>query len=152
MTPPPTRECGPCTACCTVLSVDEIEKPAFEPCAKLCDTGCGIYDERPASCRGFECLWIRGMLDDDPTDTRRRPDSAGIVVDYQRRSAFGEIFKCYEIAPGSSDWMRAAQIIDRLKKRFVVVIIAKEGNRRVLGPPHLVTAAREVIRRKKLGL
>jgi len=56
----PIRECGSCSACCTVTGVPEIEKGTYEACKHA---GCGIYADRPGSCRTFGCQWLRGMLD-----------------------------------------------------------------------------------------
>lgn len=69
------RTCGPCEACCTVLSVEEIGKGADTVCPhQLSDlgtqvrqvatgslpaaSGCAIYKTRPGGCRTFMCLWL----------------------------------------------------------------------------------------------
>jgi hypothetical protein len=140
-----------------------LEKGSYLDCDKICDTGCSMYADRPESCSKFECLWLRGMLgDEDEPDTRKRPDSCGVMFDYQRDTKFGEVFKAYELEPGSSDWMRAKNIINRLKKRFLVIIFTHDGGRdpntghatgkrRIVGPPRLVTHAAEVLRKVKMG-
>ena len=70
-----TRHCGPCTLCCTALRVVELDKPAGERCRHLGPRGCRIYDERPASCRAFECLWLQR----DAIPSNLRPDKSGAV-------------------------------------------------------------------------
>src|SRR3569833_4153194 len=58
--PSAPRDCGPCTLCCKVMAVDEIEKVAGAWCAHCAKgAGCAIYEPRPQSCRAFSCAWLR---------------------------------------------------------------------------------------------
>ena len=82
----PGRECGPCTACCATLAIVELNKPARRACDHLCRAGCGIYETRPASCREFHCLWLRGAIDGDEA---LRPDALGVMFDFFRMSSTG---------------------------------------------------------------
>lgn len=54
--------CGSCTMCCKLMGVPELDKPPGEWC-KHCDpkVGCTIYDDRPESCKDFECLWLQAQ-------------------------------------------------------------------------------------------
>lgn len=54
----PGRECGDCTVCCIVPTIDdpEIQKKPGIHC-RHCATGCTIYESRPKSCRAFYCAW-----------------------------------------------------------------------------------------------
>lgn len=74
-TPAMHNQCGKCTACCTVIGVEELGKPHHRPCPHVTEDGCAIYDHRPPSCRGFGCLW----LDTPGADESCRPDKLGIV-------------------------------------------------------------------------
>ena len=70
------RECGGCTACCEVLDIPRLAKPAGVRCHNLTDQGCGIYDRRPMTpCRDFACAWLQGFLEDDD-----RPDKSGAII------------------------------------------------------------------------
>ena len=53
------RECGSCTLCCSLLAIDEINKPKGEHCPN-CDlgTGCRIYQKRPQECHDFYCGFL----------------------------------------------------------------------------------------------
>ncbi len=52
------RECGTCNFCCKILKVEELNKPADQWCEHCYKgVGCKTYDERPESCRKFECSW-----------------------------------------------------------------------------------------------
>ena len=73
------RSCGTCSLCCTVLRVDEIGKRAGEDCThQRGEKGCGIYETRPPICRGYQCLWRQGGLEED-----ERPDATGGIVDLE---------------------------------------------------------------------
>ena len=69
------RSCGACTLCCTAMAVPELGKPNGVECEHLTPTGCGIYEERPESCRRFVCSWLDGV-----GDTSVRPDRVGAVM------------------------------------------------------------------------
>jgi len=79
-TTPPIRQCGSCTACCTLLEVTAVGKSVNEWC-KHCDAdkGCTIYDHRPQMCRSFSCAWLQGHLDDEWF-----PEQAGMVVHFSQ--------------------------------------------------------------------
>jgi hypothetical protein len=52
------RTCGTCSLCCILPDIDELDKPANEPCRHCrAGGGCVAYDARPATCRDFYCLW-----------------------------------------------------------------------------------------------
>jgi len=73
------RSCGTCSHCCTVLRVDELGKAAGTDCVHQRGAlGCGIYESRPPICRGYQCLWLQGGLEDD-----ERPDTTGGIVDLE---------------------------------------------------------------------
>jgi Fe-S-cluster containining protein len=149
----PIRECGSCSACCTVIGVHELEKGTYEACRHLSKRGCGIYARRPGSCRTFECEWLRGVLEvDGSIDTELRPDACGVIFEYQPGTAFGDVFKAWEVEPGASASGQARNIIKGLEERFLVIIMACVGHgeeglgaRRLVGPPHLVRQASDVM-------
>ena len=149
----PIRECGSCSACCTVIGVPEFAKGTYEACKHLCETGCGIYAERPGSCRRFECQWLRGVLEvDGSVDTALRPDSCGVILDYLPESAFGAVFVAWEVEPGASASGHARDIIEGLAERFLVLVMTRDldggkgpGDRRFVGPHHLVSQASDVM-------
>ncbi|ODT85904.1 YkgJ family cysteine cluster protein [Phenylobacterium sp. SCN 70-31] len=72
------KACGPCTLCCRVLAVGELDKPAGRTCAhQKTGVGCGIYETRPSGCRTFECVWLM----DPEMPHRFRPDQTKVVLD-----------------------------------------------------------------------
>lgn len=72
------RDCGDCTACCTVLTVDtpDFAKPAGTPCVNLSAGGCRIHAVRPRICRTWFCAWRRIAAMPDAA----RPDRSGLLV------------------------------------------------------------------------
>lgn len=57
------RECGSCTLCCKTHEIPELSKKKDAWCQHAHkDRGCDIYEERPASCREFDCLWLQGYI------------------------------------------------------------------------------------------
>lgn len=70
------RKCGACTLCCTAMAVPELDKPNGVPCVHLTPSGCGIYEDRPESCREFLCGWRRGI----GRGVEHRPDRTGAVL------------------------------------------------------------------------
>jgi len=158
----PIRSCGACTACCTVLGVAELDKGTYEACTHLCDNGCGTYATRPESCRRFVCEWLRGVLEIDGTvDTDLRPDACGVVLEYRPGTAFGDVFRAWEVEPGASARGRARDLVEGLGERFLVVVMRCGppggeglGGARLVGPPRLVSQASDVMwsRRSDLGV
>ncbi len=58
----PTRHCGDCALCCHLGEIVDF-KPYNQWC-QHCSTQrrCDIYESRPALCRQFYCLYVRGKL------------------------------------------------------------------------------------------
>jgi hypothetical protein len=136
-----------------VIGVHELAKGTYETCEHLCEAGCGIYAERPGSCRKFECQWLRGVLEVDGTvDTALRPDACGVIFDYRPDTAFGELFTAWEVEPGRSASGHARSIIQELEERFLVMIVTGgpdgeggPGERSFVGPPLRVAQAADVM-------
>jgi len=147
------RECGSCSACCTVLGVHEIEKGIYDTCRHVCESGCAIHAERPGSCRSFECQWLRGVLEvDGGIDAQLRPDVCGVIFDYQPHTAFGEMFTVWEVEPGASTRDEPRRIVEGLAEWFLVMTVTRSADqktgpaeRRFAGPRHLVSRASDAM-------
>ena len=108
------RKCGACTLCCTTLAVPELDKPNGVRCAHLTDEGCGIYEDRPQSCRDFECAWLRGAGDGLYT----RPDYTGGVLTVEKDMSpydMGEALVIYE-DPNGKAALRSKYVFDILER------------------------------------
>jgi len=72
------KQCGDCSLCCKVLGIPELDKPKDAWCPNfLAGTGCGIYADRPPSCRNFVCRW----LSDPDMGPEWKPNACKMVVD-----------------------------------------------------------------------
>ena len=57
---PEEKQCGDCSLCCKIMSIPELNTPKDVWCEHVIKKrGCGIYETRPHSCRGFQCLWLQ---------------------------------------------------------------------------------------------
>ena len=76
----PGRECGDCTVCCTVPTIDQpgIQKPAGATC-RHCDHGCRIHQTRPDVCRQYFCAWRRMEIFSEDW----RPDRCGVFSELE---------------------------------------------------------------------
>lgn len=76
----PGRTCGDCTACCTVMAVDqpEMQKEAGATCRHRA-AGCSIYETRPKLCRDYHCGWRQLPI----LDQSWRPDLSGVFVEVE---------------------------------------------------------------------
>lgn len=106
------RECGSCSLCCKLLKVPELGKGVGWCGHWVKGQGCGIYEERPGSCRAFSCGWLRGDLGE-----HWRPVRARMVVGFSGRAV--EVYvdgnRNFEREPWRSD-------IARLGERYLVEI------------------------------
>jgi hypothetical protein len=80
----PGRTCGSCMLCCTVMLVEELNKPSGITCSyAVAGSGCTIRDHRPRSCRRFFCGW---RLDPN-IDALWKPNISGFVLTISLRYA-----------------------------------------------------------------
>jgi hypothetical protein len=116
----PGRACGNCTLCCKVMVVEELAKPAGTWCPNCTvGKGCSIYDERPATCRGFLCGYLIG-----PQLTEIwRPTRAKIVLALDDRSRSITAY----VDPGSPTAWRNEPYYSDLK-RWSREFAAVQGN------------------------
>jgi hypothetical protein len=134
----PDRDCGDCTACCTVLTVDtpDFKKPAGTPCENLTSRGCSIHDVRPHICRTWFCAWRRvAALPDEA-----RPDRSGLLVSVnfvrEPRNCFEAISLNVKALAGSDAIASgmAAAVLDVLCDQLVAVWFS-DGARKMLVHP-----------------
>lgn len=79
------RQCDGCTLCCKYLAVDSPDgaqpwKKAWRTCEHCVGKECAIYPARPASCRTFQCLWLKSDL----MPEKFRPDRVKAVLTEDR--------------------------------------------------------------------
>ena len=125
------RACGECTACCTVLAVNELRKPMRWACEHVACDGCQAYDARPQSCRDFNCLWLRGAISGDEA---RRPDKLGVLFDYFRSTASNDSrLVAFELWNGAFDEPAGAALLADLTATREVQLSYRNGSWRTIG-------------------
>lgn len=128
------RVCGDCTACCVYLPIaagviSQNAKPAGEPCEKLCDSGCAIYEQRPVACSQFRCAWL---ADDDWLD-EWRPDRAGLLCLRELLDDRLPAALVVETRRGALLEPQAESILlHLLSKTALVVVVGPDGKRRLM--------------------
>jgi hypothetical protein len=138
------RPCGECTTCCTALGVEELHKRNYEPCPHLRpEGGCGIYLERPYSCRAFNCWWRVGLV------SGSRPDKSGIVVDSSMVNDKEAVVRVWEVKPGALRWASNRKIIAKLKKKYGLVITGTKETWGTIWIEDAPEAVREEIERQR---
>lgn len=118
------RACGPCTACCTVMAVTELRKPSRRACDHVGYEGCRIHAERPASCRAFDCLWLRGAI----ADESMRPDLSGVMFDhFVVRGTTDSHTVAFELWSGALDAPEVRALIAALRELHPVASSLRDG-------------------------
>lgn len=79
-------ECGGCTLCCKVCVVPELHKPAGTKCRYQGEGGCTNYENRPESCRKFECAYYQAG-----GNIELRPDHCGVVWERTGDTMYGTL-------------------------------------------------------------
>lgn len=152
------NKCGECKACCTVLGVHELSKPEFQKCQHLTGSGCGVYKDRPNSCKDYACLWL---VSDDNIDILR-PDQIGVILEVIESEERNEVNLVVREVWNNSFYTELAQLwVKVVVKNFdidLVFVIGDNGKRKLIIPPNKmykypngvmvndVTLGREVIR------
>lgn len=125
----PDNKCGSCTACCKVYAIPELNKPAGDWCAHCAiGKGCTTYDDRPAMCVAFECVWLQSQRH-IKLGIELRPDKCKVVFN---GSTNPKIITATTM-PGSPDaWQRPAV------RKFIDVLL-RAGLAVAVGPPRAKT-------------
>lgn len=135
---PLNRKCGSCRACCIGLEIhfDNEIKPLDSPCSQLCERGCSIYNERPAVCRDFKCMWIQ----DSNAKVFRydaRPDLIGVMF-YGANTQFGFTVHAKEMESGAILKNEIQDLIKKFAQKFAVITIPMEGDRMILSDEPII--------------
>lgn len=123
------RKCGSCDACCTVMSIPELDKPPSVACDLLrpySDGGCcSVYEDKPASCNEFKCGWLRGAF-----SNKHRPDRSGMVMyggKVLEKFPKLNVLVLAEARKGAADRPAGRQVIARAMKVNPNVLLRRFG-------------------------
>ncbi|MBT2186301.1 YkgJ family cysteine cluster protein [Sphingobium nicotianae] len=133
-----TRDCGDCTTCCSVLTLDtpDFKKPAGAPCTHLTARGCSIHAVRPHVCRTWFCAWRRVAAMPEAA----RPDRSGLLVSInfvrEPSNCLESISINVRMLPGSAAIQNgmAQQVLDSLCDQLIPVWFS-DGSRKMLMHP-----------------
>lgn len=134
------RSCGDCTACCTVMGVQELGKAPGTSCVHLNQTGCTIYSKRPRSCQEYNCVWRQGHGLEE-----HRPDRFGVILSTTNKPlpvVHEQGLIAHEVVPGAFDTTAVLSYLERIAQN-VVVIGVRGTKRRFIGAPEKVKALLE---------
>jgi len=116
--------CDGCSACCKVMKIEELNKPAHTWCAHCnIGQGCAIYETRPESCRVYECVWLQSQRLDKPIALALRPDKSRVVIGTTNQ---GEDVVLY-VSPDRPDaWKQGgfAQLVGEFRARRIRVLVS----------------------------
>jgi hypothetical protein len=148
----PGRSCEGCTMCCTLLSIEELDKPRGQDCSH-CDigVGCATYETRPPSCANFFC----GYLLNPSLGENWRPLTCGIVLSFDPETnrilvsveaARGQIWKQDPYAATLKNW--AARILPLQGMVLVLqgpdtiaILTDRDINLGIIAPGQLIVTA-----------
>lgn len=121
------RACDDCHACCSVLAIRDLKKPAGETCKHLDATkidACTIYADRPFDCKEYRCAWLHtpGF-----GDTWHRPDRLGVLFTPRDNKwevlPFAGLYTliAHETRPGAFEEPGAKKFLKHVAGRFIVL-------------------------------
>lgn len=144
--------CGECSVCCTAKPVEALGKPEGLPCSRLRleegKGGCGRYQERPAFCKAYECVWRMGAIG----GPEGRPDKLGILFDLEDTHATGiHLLVARETRLGALD-ANMGLLHELAAKGHVLYLINRKPDGtercRMMGAEELVNKVKEAAKRK----
>lgn len=125
------RECGECVACCTVMEIPTLSKPAGVNCPH-CAKGCGIYEDRPKECGTYYCLWAEPKAEALNMPEWARPDRIGVIFNSVGPDLNAGKMIAFELWDNAADGYWADKLIKRLRKDFVIGIQRDKSIRRIV--------------------
>lgn len=128
---PKPRACGTCSACCSALRIDELNKSPHVACDRLSavSKGCGRYAERPLSCARFRCAWLDGVL-----PAEMRPDRVGFIVWSTEALAEHKGMLVNECTPRAFSRPENMRFLKQLSAKHPLVLTPIRGAQAVVGP------------------
>ena len=117
--------CGPCSLCCELLPVPQLNKPESVMCSK-CDpgNGCTIHETRPQICRTFDCVFLQS--DSKEMGEELRPINCHVVFEKVNETLYLALEDPKYI--GSHKNPKVKQYIDKLNEDGISVIVSSFSN------------------------
>jgi Fe-S-cluster containining protein len=113
------------------LAIAELKKPMRWACDHVTCDHCGIYEERPQTCRDFNCAWLSGNI---PGDESLRPDRLGVLFDFFHSMATNKArFVAFELWNGAFDEPTAAALLREIAANRELDLSYRDGTWRTIG-------------------
>jgi hypothetical protein len=126
------RACGPCSACCTALGVDDLvpPKPHGETCRFVQPAGgCACYADRPPTCRSYRCFWREGI-----GAAEHRPDLVGLILEPWAPPDGDVGIVAREVIPGAFRSRAGEELLGPIAEKLPVLVVFPDGRRTCIGP------------------
>lgn len=152
-----TRSCGSCTLCCKLLGVIYDDGTPRKPQGKWCHlcepkVGCRAYEQRPQSCRVFDCGWLQGLGSE-----AMRPDKCHAVL-VGRMGSTREgwepnqpVLTVHVDPRNPESWKQGplGRYVETVLSRGAAVVIVTETRRTLLtNDPRLIERAQQAMSRQ----
>lgn len=126
--------CRTCTSCCSLPTIEALDKPAYRPCRHIRDNGCSIFGqpERPGACSAYACAYLSARLSDSP-DRNRIPHPLDCGAYFHRDPVEKVIFVF--IDPKRPMLWKASPLPELLRQQFsagFVLFITDRGRQMVV--------------------
>lgn len=116
--------CDGCTACCKVMHVRELNKPAHQWCPHCkIGTGCGAYDTRPESCKVFECIWLQTQRGQKPLAHELRPDISHVVLTTTKDDRDGVVLNVSPDRPRAWQTGAMGKLVSEMLRDGITVLV-----------------------------
>ena len=137
----PNRQCGHCTACCEGWLSAVIKGNKMypgRPCFFLASDKCTNYEERPSTCKAYECAW---KVEQSIFPEWMRPDLVGVIITKIIVPSRVDLIH-YEVAESSGklDVKTLNWLIQMSFERDVNILYEREGKHHAVGSPTFKTA------------
>lgn len=123
-----TRMCGPCSLCCKVLGIEELNKPKNVWCVNAKrGHGCVVHETIiPQSCIDFVCMWLEKEHKDGGLREEFRPDKIHAVLTWLPKGSPGICVRVDPGYPNSHKIFPLSAFIDYVRQKVVLVVVVGE--------------------------
>jgi len=105
--------------CCELLPIPQLQKPESIMC-RFCEKnkGCSIYENRPSSCKEFNCAYIQ----DADIDLEFRPDNCKVMFE----KVTDTLYLALELPRNIGSWKekKVLDFIKSLNKKGISIIVS----------------------------
>jgi hypothetical protein len=144
--------CGSCNLCCKLMRIDEVQTPRGQWCqyAKP-GKGCAVYEDRPAPCRDYECMWLQSQKHEGgkhAMPAELKPNKCRVVMDFTTDGKF-PLLHVDPDYPHAIDNLHVRAFIKMNLDRGIDVYVWTGAVQEIIHAPH---GRREVVAKTWTGI